>query len=237
LGLRYAVSLLAVPLKVKIKMATDMAIATPGEHRGKGNVVVWSIASVIGVYLISALLGQPQYATSLVQAAHEHGAVHDVEPHDAGLAHSGEAHGDGSMAPPYWTVAPFVLLLGAVAIFPLMTKTEHWWDSNTNRFKVAALLGLATLGYFAFLHHSPVEAHWPAHSVVAPVEGMFQIGFVGAILGNALLSEFIPFIVLLFSLYTIAGGVRIEGDLRANPLTNASFMAVGGLLASFVGTT
>ena len=56
-------------------------------------------------------------------------------------------------------------------------------------------------------------------------------------LGNAVLAEFIPFIVLLFSLYTIAGGVRIEGDLQANPLTNASFMAVGGALASFVGTT
>ncbi|MCA9261276.1 MAG: sodium:proton antiporter, partial [Planctomycetales bacterium] len=49
--------------------------------------------------------------------------------------------------------------------------------------------------------------------------------------------EYIPFIVLLFSLYTIAGGIRIEGDLQARPLTNATFMGVGGLLASFIGTT
>jgi len=218
-----------VPLKVKLKMATDMASVTTGEHPSKssGNVVVWAIATAIAVYLFSAFLGQPQYATSLVQAAHDHPAVHDM----------GEAHGGDSTAPPYWTVVPFILLLGAVAVFPLMSRTEHWWDSNTNRFKVAALLGLITLGYYAFLHHSPVEAHWPAHSVVAPAEGVFQSGFVGAILGNALLSEFIPFIILLFSLYTIAGGIRIEGDLQANPMTNASFMAVGGLLASFVGTT
>ncbi len=215
-------------------MATDMASVISDGHQdqGRGNVVVWAIAAAIAVYLFSAFLGQPQYATSLVIEAHDHSAV----AHE-GAPGAGEGHGSDSMAPPYWTVLPFILLLGAVAVFPLMTRTEHWWDSNTNRFKVAALLGLATLGYYAFLHHSPVEAHWPAHSIVAPTEGIFQIGFVGAILGNALLSEYVPFIVLLFSLYSIAGGIRIEGDLQANPMTNASFMAVGGLLASFVGTT
>src|SRR5690606_4272447 len=38
-------------------------------------------------------------------------------------------------------------------------------------------------------------------------------------------------------LYTISGGIRIEGDLQANPLTNALFMAAGGLSASLIGTT
>ena len=221
-----------MPLKVKFKMATDMASMTSSGNEGRGNMVVWAIATVIAMYLISTFFGQPQYATSLVKAAHDLGAVsHDVA-HDAGEASHGE-----SAAPPYWTVIPFVLLLGAIAVFPLMGLTEHWWEHNSNRFMVAAFLGLVTLGYYAFLHHSPIEAHWPAHSVVAPIDGAFQGGFVNAILGNALLSEFVPFIVLLFSLYTIAGGIRIEGDLQANPLTNASFMAVGGLLASFVGTT
>ena len=52
-----------------------------------------------------------------------------------------------------------------------------------------------------------------------------------------MLGEYIPFIVLLFSLYTISGGIRIEGDLPAHPLTNTAFLAVGGVLASFIGTT
>lgn len=204
---------------------------TTSEHRSKGNVAVWAIGAIVLLYLVSAIFGQPQYATSLVKAAHDHGpAAHDT-------AHAADAHHGESSAPPYWTVIPFLLLLGAIAVFPLVGLTEHWWEKNANRLKVAAFLGLSTLCYYAFLHHSPIEAHWPAHSVVAPTEGAVQGGFVGAILGNALLSEFIPFIILLFSLYTIAGGVRIEGDLQANPLTNASFMAVGGLLASFVGTT
>ena len=57
------------------------------------------------------------------------------------------------------------------------------------------------------------------------------------VLDHAVLREFIPFIVLLFALYTISGGIRIEGDLVASPSTNAKFLIVGGALASFIGTT
>ncbi len=52
-----------------------------------------------------------------------------------------------------------------------------------------------------------------------------------------MLAEFIPFIVLLFSLYSISGGIRLEGDLRAHPVTNTTFMAIGSVLASIIGTT
>jgi Na+/H+ antiporter NhaD/arsenite permease-like protein len=38
-------------------------------------------------------------------------------------------------------------------------------------------------------------------------------------------------------LYTISGGIRIACNLEARPTTNATFIAVGGVLASFVGTT
>jgi Na+/H+ antiporter NhaD/arsenite permease-like protein len=47
----------------------------------------------------------------------------------------------------------------------------------------------------------------------------------------------VPFIVLLLALYVITGGVRIEGDLRATPTINAAFIGIGGLAASFIGTT
>ncbi len=212
-------------------MATDMENMTTSNEHGKGNLVVWAIAVVILLYLVSAIFGQPQYATALV-AEHGHAELAGATEHE-----SSEAEQAATAAPPYWTVVPFLLLLGAIAIFPLMHLTEHWWENNTNRFIVSATLGILTLCYYAFLHDSPVEAHWPAHQTIASTDSAIQSGFVGAILGNAILSEFIPFIVLLFSLYTIAGGIRIEGDLQANPLTNVSFMAVGGLLASFIGTT
>lgn len=59
----------------------------------------------------------------------------------------------------------------------------------------------------------------------------------GAVLANALLAEYVPFIVLLFALYVIAGGVRIEGDLIATPTVNAAFLGIGALASSFIGTT
>ena len=43
---------------------------------------------------------------------------------------------------------------------------------------------------------------------------------------------FVPFIVLLFSLYTISGGIRIACDLEARPTTNAAFMAIGAVHAA-----
>jgi Na+/H+ antiporter NhaD/arsenite permease-like protein len=57
------------------------------------------------------------------------------------------------------------------------------------------------------------------------------------VLANALFSEYVPFIVLLFALYCVSGGVRIEGDLEATPTVNTAFIGIGGLAASFIGTT
>ncbi|MCH2114848.1 MAG: sodium:proton antiporter [Pirellulales bacterium] len=210
----------------------------------KNNKVVWAMVAILAVYLLAALADLPQRATQIAVEAHTvdsaaSGTVHDAldhAVHHGALAGANASLGTPSV-PPYWSVTPFVLLLAAIALFPLIQVTEHWWDSNANRFKVAAVLAAITLSYYAFIHSTSVEAHWPSHQVIAAGESFFQTGFVGAVLGNALLSEYVPFIVLLFSLYTIAGGIRIEGDLQANPMTNASFMAAGGLLASFVGTT
>jgi Na+/H+ antiporter NhaD/arsenite permease-like protein len=51
------------------------------------------------------------------------------------------------------------------------------------------------------------------------------------------LEEYAAFVILLAGLYTIAGGLRLEGDLVATPATNAGFLAVGSVLASVIGTT
>jgi len=132
--------------------------------------------------------------------------------------HEGGEHHEVQM-PAYWSVLPFALLLGAIATFPLMRATMHWWENNLHKLYIAGGLAIVTLAYYAFLLSG----------------GGF--GKATQILEHAVLLEFIPFIILLFSLYTISGGIRIEGDLAAHPVTNAGFMVVGGLLASFIGTT
>lgn len=109
---------------------------------------------------------------------------------------------------PLYSVAPFVLLLLSIAILPLVA--EHWWEPLRNRAFVA--FGLALPVAWWFLRHDPGHL---AHTLI----------------------EYVAFIALLGSLYVIAGGIRILGDLRATPLVNTTFLAVGALLANVIGTT
>ena len=146
-------------------------------------------------------------------------------------------HDAGGPAPPAATVLPFVLLLAAIAILPLAPGLSHWWEHNSSKLLVAGGLGLVTLAYYMLLHRAPVDLHFPTHSVVPAAETGPSWGVAGAVLANAMLAEYVPFIVLLFALYVITGGVRIEGDLVATPNVNTAFLGIGALAASFIGTT
>jgi len=110
--------------------------------------------------------------------------------------------------PALYTVLPFVAMLLAIAILPL--ARPHWWESNRNKLIVAALLG-------------------------APVLVMYLGRRPGALAHAG--QDYVSFIVLLAGLYVISGGVLLRGDLEATPLVNSAFLALGALVASFVGTT
>ena len=158
--------------------------------------------------------------TTFPEVAHEaESQVAHADAHAAAdaVADSGDHHAVAT--PDFYAVVPFVLLLGAIAVLPLLKATEHWWENNLNRFIVSIGLASVTLVYYLVLYSDAgFGAAW--HRI-----------------DHAILIEYIPFIVLLFSLYVISGGIRIDGDMRAHPMTNATFMLVGGLLASFIGTT
>lgn len=188
-------------------------------HNDASNSSNWPVLLSIGlislIYFGGLMIGPRALKTSHDSHAK---AAPGNEEHGFGDDHT---HDDHTMTTPQsWAVIPFVLLLGSIAVFPLLKQTERWWESNLHRFYVAATLALVTLAYYFFLYPG--------------VGGMEQIRTV---LDHAVLQEFVPFIVLLFSLYTISGGIRIEGDLVASPATNAKFLIVGGALASFIGTT
>jgi Na+/H+ antiporter NhaD/arsenite permease-like protein len=170
------------------------AARTSGTHRP----VIIVIAAILAAYLVATLAGLTSSA--------------------AGTEHGGSAPAVEEVAH-LWAVIPFTLLLAAIAVLPLLEQTAHWWESNLNKFYVAANLALVTVLYLGFLH--------PAGS----------IGLAGRTVAHVVAQDYIPFIVLLFSLYTISGGIRIEGDLPAHALTNCLFLASGALLASFIGTT
>ena len=210
---------------------------------GSDKPLLWAIAALVLLYLLALAAGWPQEGTRMANQKHGEGHAEE-QPHGEAAGHEVEPHGEAARGagrkiehPPYWMVIPFVLLLGAIAVLPLWSFTEHWWESNLHRFYVAAILGAITLLYYLVFHHYTVVAHWPGHDYVDPTSGPVNFHGTWAVLANGILYEYIPFIMLLFSLYTISGGIRIEGDLPAHSLTNAAFIAVGGLLASFIGTT
>jgi Na+/H+ antiporter NhaD/arsenite permease-like protein len=205
-------------------------------HPDPGHGTNWRLLAGIAVVLLgyigAAIAGWPQQGAETVARASYAEAGHGPGP-----AHAAEASGPGAATahPPFWTILPFVLLLAAIAVLPLVTT--HWWDNHLHRFYVAAGLGLLTLLYYLVLHPYPVQWHWLEARRVEPAAAGPNVAVTLTVLANSLLAEYVPFITLLFSLYTISGGIRIEGDLPAHPSTNAAFLAVGGILASFIGTT
>ena len=180
--------------------------------------VIAVIAALIMLY--AAWRGLSPAGTALAGAAVSH----------ATAPHAVDAHRH-VQPPALYSVIPFAALLLSIALLPLFRKTEHWWECNWNRLLVAVFLGGVTLIYYGLLYghgvvdhmtHEVTEAGWPAAL---------------AVLKNALLVEYIPFITLLFSLYVISGGIALEGDLVGRPRLNAGIIGLGGLLASFIGTT
>lgn len=105
-------------------------------------------------------------------------------------------------------VAPFALLLLSIAILPL--AAPHFWEHNRNKGIVAALFGL-------------------------PMAVFFLIKDWHALLHTGL--EYAAFISLLASLFIISGGIYVRGRFSGTPGVNTAFMAIGAILANFVGTT
>ena len=101
-------------------------------------------------------------------------------------------------------------MLLIIAIAPLFVA--EWWDSNRHKLAVTILLAIPT-------------------AVCLVMGGMARE------LEHQLLSDYIPFIVLLLSLYVITGGIHLSGDIKAKPWVNTLFLAIGWGLASFMGTT
>jgi Na+/H+ antiporter NhaD/arsenite permease-like protein len=126
-----------------------------------------------------------------------------------GMSHAAGADGAGlSVA---WGL-PFAGMLLSIALVPLMAPA--FWHHHYG--KLTAAWGLAFLLPFAAMF-GPVSA---ASELV-----------------HALLAEYIPFILLLGALYIVSGGIFIRGNLHGSPGFNTGLLAIGTVLASFMGTT
>lgn len=132
--------------------------------------------------------------------------------------------GAGGPVPHWIWTLPFVAILLAIAVLPLLRATHHWWEQNRNKLIVSVVLAAITLGYY---YNRSQGFHETAPGAAT----------VGAVLQHSIMDEYVPFLTLLFSLFVIAGGISVTGDLRATPLVNTTILGIGALIASFVGTT
>jgi Na+/H+ antiporter NhaD/arsenite permease-like protein len=118
---------------------------------------------------------------------------------------------DGARMSILW-VLPFAALLGAIATGPLFFP--HFWEHHQG--KIAAACSAA---------------------VIVPLTLMFGLGAALESTLHVMLLEYLSFIILLFALFTIAGGIWIRGNIHGSPVNNVIILLIGTVLASFVGTT
>jgi len=120
-----------------------------------------------------------------------------------------ELNGSGLSA---WWGVPFAGLLLSIALCPLLTP--NFWHHH---------FGKVTLGW--------------ALAFLLPCAALFGIGTAGAGAMHAFAGEYIPFIILITSLFVVAGGICVRGNLHGTPALNTGLLAIGTILASFMGTT
>ena len=112
---------------------------------------------------------------------------------------------------PGWAVLPFVLYLFLIAVLPLFLG--RFWDHNRN--KLALALVAATPVVIYLLGSRP--------------------GGAAMLLETA--REYAAFMALLAALFVISGGIYVRGAFAGSPIVNTSFLAIGAILASLIGTT
>jgi Na+/H+ antiporter NhaD/arsenite permease-like protein len=118
---------------------------------------------------------------------------------------------DGAALGPLWAV-PFAGVLLSIALMPLLAPA--FWHH----------------------HYGKIAGAW-ALAFMAPFAASYGAAAAGSALVHAAMAEYIPFIVLLTALYTVAGGIHIRGNFHGSPGFNCGLMALGAVLASFMGTT
>jgi Na+/H+ antiporter NhaD/arsenite permease-like protein len=113
---------------------------------------------------------------------------------------------------PLWSILPFVGMLLSIAIFPLVKS--HWWEHNMA--KVSAFWSLVFFIPFLIFYGTTTAIEQFLHIVIL---------------------DYIPFIILLFGLFAVSGGIILRGSLKGTPLVNMGFLTIGTILASWIGTT
>ncbi|TIQ58735.1 MAG: sodium:proton antiporter [Mesorhizobium sp.] len=129
-----------------------------------------------------------------------------------GMALAAEAHELPGETMSLWWAMPFAGLLLSIATGPLLF--HRVWEH----------------------HYGKITLLWAALTVM-PLAVAFGMPSATEAVLHALLTEYMSFIILLFALFTISGGILVAGNIHGTPLVNAGLLLIGAMLASVIGTT
>ena len=170
--------------------------------------------TVLALFVIFLLAGSFCHASegagTTVQNEHltEHADTHSPV---SGSHGGGHPHANLGEKLPLWSCIPFACMLLSIALCPLLAP--NFWHH----------------------HFGKVSFFW-AVSLGIPFLAVYRGAALYQIL-HIVLADYIPFIILLWSLYTVSGGILLRGSLRGTPVVNLIMLIIGTVLASWMGTT
>lgn len=168
-------------------------------------------AFMLVLYAVPAVMAVQESAQKQISATDQALQEKAAEHADAEKEGSQHAGGDLGTSLSLWWVLPFAGILLSIALFPLLAP--HFWHHHYP--KVSAFWALVMAVPFVFFYKG-VAIHDIAHIYII---------------------DYIPFIILLWSLFTIAGGIYVKGTLKGSPMVNTVILVIGTILASWIGTT
>ena len=107
---------------------------------------------------------------------------------------------------------PFAGILLCIAICPLVAG--EWWEKR-----------------------KPIVVAFWSLAFLIPFAIAVGMGTAWEELLEAIIGDYLTFIVLLFGLFCVAGNVSLEGDLVGKPKLNVLLLIISTLLSSWIGTT
>lgn len=194
-------------MRLKTKQATVLAL---------GFFMVLALASIFAMADASATKAGTAGDHALESKTAGEPQGHEQE-HSGSGSHlpDADSHGHGHVnlgeILPLWSCIPFACMLLSIALFPLLAG-ELWHH-----------------------HFGKISAFWAA-SLGIPFVWIFKGVAVYEIL-HIVLADYLPFIILLWALYTVSGGILLRGTLRGTPVVNTLILIIGAALASWMGTT
>lgn len=124
---------------------------------------------------------------------------------------AGQVHATIGELLPLWSILPFAGILLSIALFPLMAP--HFWHR----------------------HYPKVSLFWTL-VFAAPFLLAYRMSAWHEVL-HIYLVDYVPFIILLWGLFAVSGGLVLRGTMAGTPKVNTAFLLVGTLIASWTGTT